>query len=130
MNAQPRVLVVDDEPLCRWALRESLSEDGLQVIAADGDVEGESVDAIDVLVIDAAMHDGRALRVLERVRSRSPKCRVVIMTTFDDIALRRLPPLPTTGWRMIQKPFDLRRMVSLVRELAPATRNATGMPPA
>jgi len=43
---------------------------------------------------------------------------------------QRLPPLPMTGWRMIQKPFDVRRMVSLVIELAESDTRAIDSPPA
>jgi len=42
---------------------------------------------------------------------------------------QRLPPLPMTGWRMIQKPFDVRRMVSLVIELAESDTRAIDSPP-
>ena len=128
MDAHPHVLVVDAEPLCRWALHETLADAGLHVTDADEDVDSVDIEDVDVLVLDAALPQGAAFRVLERVRERSPKCRVVVMTAFGDVELQRLPPLPTTGWRMIQKPFDVRRIVPLVIELAEADTRATGTP--
>jgi DNA-binding NtrC family response regulator len=112
-----RVLLVDADPLCRWALRESLTEAGLQVVESSGDVPLGSVNDIDVLVLDATLPQDGAMDVLQHVRKSNPRCRVILMTAFDDVSLARLQP-PSASWRAIQKPFDMNRMMAVVRELA------------
>jgi len=112
--------VVDADSLCRWALRESLTEAGLHVTESAGDGTLGPVDGVDVLVLDATLARNGAMEILQRVRERNPRCRVILMTDFDDVSLARLRP-PSESWRAIQKPFDVSRMVAVVSELA---RNA------
>jgi two-component system response regulator AlgR len=92
MSAQPRILVVDDEPLARLRLREQLSELALgEVVGEAGDgraaVELALAEAADVVLMDIAMPvmDGlEAARHLARVE-RPPA--VVFCTAYDEHAL-------------------------------------------
>ena len=112
-----RVLVVDHDPLCRWALNEALAGAGFDVSSATADDVSHGPDGVDVLVLDTALPAGGAMTVLDRVRGRSPRCRVVLMTTSDSRCQRRAL-LPTSNrWRSLEKPFDLERIVTLVAEL-------------
>ncbi len=112
-----RVLVVDAEPLCRWALREALSIDGFDVREMEDNPPFPRVDDVDVLVLDATLPAAGALRVLEHVRGSNPRCRVVLLTSFDEVGLARLAAKSPT-WRAIQKPFDLPAVVAVVRDLS------------
>ena len=111
------VLVVDTEPLCRWALREALREVGFQVADSNGEHLPDCLDGIDVLVLDATLPGGGALTVLQRVRASNPRCRVLLLTELDDVSLTR--PWPqSTSWQAMQKPFDIRALVAAVTTLA------------
>ena len=112
-----RVLVVDAEPLSRWAVRESLTQAGFEVCESDGESLVDCDRTIDVLVLDATLRRCGAMEILQRVRAHSPRCCVVLLTELDDIALARLSP-PTAKWRALQKPFDVADLVSAVRSLA------------
>jgi len=120
----PRVLIVDAEPLVRWALREALTSAGFEAIEMDADPPFALVDDVDVLMLDATLAGTGALRVLEHVRARNPRCAVVLLTSFDAVGLARL----TGGsalWRAVQKPFDLPAVVGVVQELSRKRTAAT-----
>lgn len=112
-----RVLVVDAEPLCRWAIREALTGAGFDVRDMNADPPFPAVDEVDVLILDATLPAAGALRVLEHVRARNPRCRVVLLTSFDEVGLARLAGKSPT-WRAIQKPFDMATVVGVVTELS------------
>jgi DNA-binding NtrC family response regulator len=83
-----RVLVVDDEPLIRWSISESLSDLGMDVQQA-----GDAISALraitiarlpfDVIVLDLRLPDMSDLSLLRTVRQLLPRARLILMTAFD-----------------------------------------------
>ena len=111
------MLVVDAEPLITWTLRETLTTAGFEVIEMAPDPPFPAVGTVDVLVLDATLPNAGALGILEHVRASNPRCRVLLLTSFDAIGLARLPDR-SPHWRTLQKPFDLTAVVAAVRDLA------------
>ena len=80
-------LVVDDEPLIRWSVSETLADLGLEVEQA---VDGASAiraitgaeTAFDVVVLDLRLPDVSDLSLLRHIRAVLPASRVVLMTAF------------------------------------------------
>lgn len=119
----PRILIVDDEPLIRWSLCETLATAGFRTLeAGDGrtalrQVDGE--DGVDLVLLDLKLPDVDGLSLLKQIKQRRPWCPVVLMTaygtpeTFDE-AVRCGAALVT------QKPFNVDEMPSLVRKLLAA----------
>ena len=111
-----RVLVVDGEPLVRWALTASLTAAGYDVLSA---ATGE--DACDlaartphpaVVLLDVPPHDIDQATFVDQLRRIAPHCRLLVLTTE-----RRGGTSPQwLGARVIEKPFDLTDVVRLVGE--------------
>ena len=83
-----RVLVVDDDPLVRSALRMVLGgADGINLVGevADGSEVLAAIDKVrpDVVLMDIRMPRIDGLTATEHVRRRSPSPEIVILTTFD-----------------------------------------------
>ena len=84
-----RVLVVDDQRLIRDGIASLLAlQPGIAVVgtAANG---REAVDravtlGADVVLMDVRMPELDGIAALELLRRRVPRCRVVMLTTFDD----------------------------------------------
>jgi DNA-binding NtrC family response regulator len=116
-----RVLIVDDEPLIRWSLAETLSEMG-HVVVESGDGasairaldEGEPFDAV---VLDYRLPDSNDLGLLTTIRRVAPHAAVIMMTAFGT-------PEVTSGaiklgaYRVVPKPFEMHEMAELVAQAA------------
>jgi DNA-binding NtrC family response regulator len=115
-----RVLVVDDEPLIRWSLAETLGEAGYEVEEA-GDARA-AVDAVsgpdgrfDVVLLDFRLPDSNDLKLLARLRALAPGARVILMTAFGTQELVQ-GALAYGAYRVVSKPFEVREMAALVAE--------------
>lgn len=121
--ARLAVLVVDDEPLIRWSLREALLGRGHSVAtAANGaDAINEIAHAsrsFNVVILDYRLPDRQDLTLLEDVRRLSPESVVVMMTAFGDDNMRN-GARERGAHSVVDKPFQVLSFVSLV-ELAGA----------
>ena len=114
------VLVVDDEPLIRWSLSETLSEGGHLVNEA-GDAETTlrtltgGHGSFDVVLLDYHLPDSHDLALLSTIRQVAPHTVVIMMTAYStpemsDAALR------IGAYRVVPKPFEVHDMVNLVLE--------------
>jgi DNA-binding NtrC family response regulator len=117
-NSQPKVLVVDDDPLMRWSLAESLGERGFAVTeAGDGRTTIAAIERaakpFDVVLLDYRLPDSTDLRLLQRVKTLAPTSQVIMMTSYIyDVA----PSAGASAYRIVSKPFEIDRLATLVRE--------------
>ena len=114
-----RILVVDDEPSVREALKRALTVEGYDVeVAADG---GEALERIardqpDALVLDILMPrvDGLELcRTLRRIGNHTP----ILMVTARDAVADRVEGLDAGADDYLVKPFALEELLARVRAL-------------
>ena len=116
-SAVLRVLVVDDEPLIRWSLAETLNEMGhLVVEAGDGAAairaltEGEPFDAV---VLDYRLPDSNDLGLLTTIRRVAPQAAVIMMTAFGTAEVTS-GAIKLGAYRVVPKPFEMHEMAALV----------------
>ncbi len=103
--------MVEDELLIRWAIAETLSDAGHIVIeAADAATAvralTNSVEAIDVVVLDYRLPDSGDLALLAAIRRLSPRSGVILMTASGSPALTQ-DALDLGASQVLHKPFDL-----------------------
>ncbi|GAB2998277.1 response regulator transcription factor [Streptomyces pseudoechinosporeus] len=84
-----RVLVVDDQRLIRDGIASLLSiRPGIEIVgtAVDGrDAVAKTLELDpDVILMDVRMPEMDGVEAVAVLRGRAPKCRVVMLTTFDD----------------------------------------------
>jgi CheY-like chemotaxis protein len=118
-----RVLVVDDEPLIRWSVTETLAGLGLDVEQA-GDAAAALAAIIngplpfDVVLLDLRLPDMRDLSLLGTIRQLSPDASIVLMTAFGtDEVLERAIALGAET--VLNKPFELGTLVDAVYGVSP-----------
>ena len=115
-----RVLVVDDEPLIRWSLAETLVDLGHSVSEAGdaaGAIEAVRSDEPDVIVLDYRLPDSNDLSLLARIREMAPASAVIMMTAYGTPEMQR-DALALGAWRVVSKPFEVNEMAVLVRRAA------------
>lgn len=122
-NSPPiRVLIVDDEPLIRWSMSETLLDHGCSVSEA-GDGRG-ALDAVatgsapyDVILLDFRLPDSNDLTLLARLRSRAPEAQVILMTAFGTPDVRQ-HAMELGAYTVIGKPFEVQELADLVHMAA------------
>jgi DNA-binding NtrC family response regulator len=115
------ILVVDDEPLIRWAVREGLEGEGYGVVEAGSAREALASmhGAVDVVLLDLKLPDSDDLSLLRRIRAAAPGCRVIMMTAHGSPEMLA-EAMRAGAFGTVAKPFDLGRVVGMVREAAAA----------
>ena len=115
-----RVLVVDDEPLIRWSISETLGAAGHQVSEApDAAAALEAVASapgLDLVVLDFRLPDSNDLGLLAKIRQMAPRAAVVLMTAFGTADVTA-GALGLGALRVLNKPFDMHELEEVVRAL-------------
>lgn len=115
-----RVLVVDDEPLIRWSLAETLNDCGYQVVETGDARSAQSAvrDAsreFDVVLLDYRLPDSEDLAVLASIRKASPHAQIILMTAFGTPEVVR-GALDLGAYRVVSKPFEMHDLADLVAQ--------------
>ena len=112
------VLIVDDEPLIRWSLAETLTDHGYGVLqAADGQGAVEALKdtplPVDVIMLDYRLPDSNNLQLLATIRALSPRSCVVLMTAFGtpEVAAEALR---LGAFCVVNKPLEMQEVADLV----------------
>jgi two-component system KDP operon response regulator KdpE len=118
MTASPiRVLLVDDEPAIRRALRIPLTELGFQVAEASRGEEAlrmVRVDTFDVVLLDLQMPGIGGMKTLVKLHESNPKLPVLILTVQDSEDLK-VEALECGADDYITKPFSMRECIARIR---------------
>lgn len=111
------VLVVDDEPLIRWSLGETLSDHGFEVKQAASaealQVVNEAGRPFDTIFLDFRLPDSNDLKLLENLRRLQPAGRIILMTAFGTPDMVQ-GALDLGAFRVLNKPFELGEIAGLV----------------
>jgi two-component system, NtrC family, response regulator AtoC len=114
-----RVLIVDDEPLIRWSMSETLADTGHSVMEASDARETlqrlADGPAPDVILLDYRLPDSDDLRLLANIRRVAPHSSVVMMTAFGTPAVQA-GALELGAFRVVTKPLEMRDLTLLVEQ--------------
>jgi two-component system response regulator AtoC len=115
-----RVLVVDDEPLMRWSVAETLTDCGYEVVeTGDGrgarEAVGDASHEFDVVLLDFRLPDSEDLSLLASIRTLSPHAQVILMTAFGTPEVIR-GALDLGAFRVVCKPFEMDAVAELVAQ--------------
>jgi DNA-binding NtrC family response regulator len=120
------VLVVDDEPLVRWSVAETLAARGYQVIEA-GTGEGaicaimNAPGSTDVVLLDMLLPDFCDLSLLAVLRRLAPAVPIIMMTAFATPELvERARKLG--AFTVVNKPFEMNELAPLISRALLAAR--------
>ena len=101
-------LVVDDEALVRWTLRDLLEQRGCRVREA-GTAAGARAGlaaAPDLVLLDVRLPDGDGLDLLRQVRATAPDTPVILMSAYSGITTAA-QAMGLGAYDLLHKPFNL-----------------------
>jgi two-component system, NtrC family, response regulator AtoC len=119
-----RILVVDDERLVRWSLRQKCEEWGFHVVEADA---GESAlklaqhESPDLVLLDVRLPDMSGLEVLDQLK-KNGDARAVIMITADPQLDDVKAALKLGAYDFVGKPLDFDELHVSIKNALETTR--------
>ncbi len=118
-----RILVVDDEKLIRWTLRERLEESGYAVVEAETGTEALFLadEGVDLVLLDVKLPDLDGLDVLRRIRERHPDTLVILITALATVE-NAVEAMKRGAWHYLNKPIDLDELLHYVEKALETTR--------
>lgn len=115
----PHILVVDDEPSIRNALRRLLRNRGFEVSAAESAAAGLALlerEDIDAVISDMRMPEMTGAEFLEQVFLRWPNVKRILLTGYSDVDSTIAAVNKGKIWRYIAKPWDDEDLVLTVQQ--------------
>ena len=114
-----RILVVDDDRATRQLLRSGLTRAGFTVAVAQDGVAALKLlrsRRFDLLLLDVWMPRMNGLELLERLRARKTRPRVIVMTS-DDAPETLLEAVRRHAFKYVHKPIALVELLNTVRQV-------------
>ena len=113
------ILYVDDEETLRLLVRNQLTSEGYNVeVADDGDtaVEVMSRSPQDLVLLDIRMPRMSGIEVLEELKKRQIKPRIIMLTAVDDLSVA-IQCVKLGANDYLTKPFDLEHLLSAIQRV-------------
>jgi len=117
------ILVVDDEALIRWSLKERLHADGYEVLEADtGKAAMEKLsEGVDLVLLDYRLPDTDGVSVLKKIKESDQDILVILLTAYASIDTA-VEAMKEGAYHFANKPFNLDEVAATVERALETTR--------
>ncbi len=108
LSSPKKILIVDDERLIRWSVKQKLEHWGYHVSEAeDGSTAlgRVQIDNPDLVTLDIRLPDMSGLDVLREIKRRNPKLPVIMITAYGAVDLA-VDALRIGAFDFIEKPIN------------------------
>jgi len=122
-----KILIVDDEKLVRWSLRQKCEEWGYQVTEAENGTAALRLareESPDLILLDVRLPDHSGLEVLERLK-QSGEARAVIMITGDPQLDDVKAAIKLGAYDFVGKPLDFDELGVTIQNALETTKLRT-----
>lgn len=118
------VLIVEDEALIRWSLRQKFEERGYQVTEAeDGKTALEAIEGgvFDLVMLDYKLPDMTGLDILRGMQGDDHDCVVIMMTAYSTVE-SAVEAIKLGAFDYVTKPFQMDQMLFTVDKALETTK--------
>ncbi len=117
------ILIVDDEDLIRWSLRERLVTEGYEILeAGTGKAALEQFkNGVDLVLLDYRLPDTDGLAILRELKKLDPDILVILLTSFVSVETA-VEAMKLGAFHFAHKPFNLDEIASTVGRALETTR--------
>jgi two-component system response regulator AtoC len=119
-----RVLIVEDESLIRWSLRQKFEERGYRVTEAEtgrAALEAFDTGVYDLIMLDYRLPDMTGLELLRRLRTLDTDAVVIMMTAYSTIE-HAVEAIKLGAFDYIAKPFQMDQLLLVVEKALTTTQ--------
>ena len=119
MAMVPKMLIIDDEPLMRITLQDSLVGEGYEVVAAETGRKG--VDLLrknqwDIIITDLKLPDLEGIEILKEAKSLNPSTEVILITAYGSID-SAVSAMKEGASDYLTKPFSMDELLLIIKRL-------------
>ncbi len=118
------VLIVEDESLIRWSLRQKFEQTGYDVTEAERGSEGLAIlesRQFDLVMLDHKLPDVTGLEILRQLRQRDQDTVVIMMTAYSRIE-DAVEAIKLGAYDYVPKPFQMDLLLLTVEKALETTR--------
>jgi DNA-binding NtrC family response regulator len=122
--ANERILIVEDEKLVRWSLKERLKKESYEVFEAENGGGGLQIlteEMIDLILLDYRLPDMTGLDVLRKSMNDHPETPVILMTAYSSVD-SAVEAIKLGAYDYINKPFNHDEMVVTIGRALESSR--------
>jgi DNA-binding NtrC family response regulator len=122
--AHERILIVEDEKLVRWSLKERLKKEEFEVFESETGGGGLGIlkeELIDLILLDYRLPDMTGLDVLRTTMSSHPETPVILMTAYSSVD-SAVEAIKLGAYDYINKPFNHDEMVMTIGRALESSR--------
>lgn len=119
-----RVLIVEDESLIRWSLRQKFEERGYRVTEADcgeAALRAAEESSFDLVMLDFKLPDMTGIDILRRLRESDTDAVFVMMTAFSTVETA-VEAIKLGAYDYISKPFQMEHLLFVVDKALETTK--------
>jgi DNA-binding NtrC family response regulator len=114
-----KILVIDDEPLILFSIKEAFEMEGYRVSTASDADEGLSImarDEFDIVITDLRMPGMDGIELLKKIKNMPYSAEVILITAYGTIE-SAVEAMKIGAYDYITKPFEMDELLILVKRI-------------